>query len=175
MIPGFLISWITFPGVIIHELGHQIFCILTGTRVRRVCYFRLFKNPPGYVIHDEASNVWKHIMIGFGPLIVNTVIGLALGITATFFRHRTGDMRLVYFGLIWLGVAIAMHSFPSTGDAKALWDAIWGPRSSILAKLVGMPLVGVIYLGALASMFWADVIYGVAIAIGIPMILLGLR
>ena len=28
IIPGVLISLITFPGVVIHELAHQIFCML---------------------------------------------------------------------------------------------------------------------------------------------------
>jgi len=33
MIPGFIITWLTFPGVIIHEFAHKFFCSLTGTKV----------------------------------------------------------------------------------------------------------------------------------------------
>lgn len=51
IIPGFLISIVTFPGVIVHEMAHQIFCRLCGVAVFDVCYFR-FGNPSGYVVHE---------------------------------------------------------------------------------------------------------------------------
>lgn len=41
IIPGFLISIATFPGVIVHEAAHQLFCRLTKVAVLDVCYFRL--------------------------------------------------------------------------------------------------------------------------------------
>jgi hypothetical protein len=39
--PGYLIATATFPGVIVHELGHKLFCLLTKTRVVETCYFRV--------------------------------------------------------------------------------------------------------------------------------------
>lgn len=33
LIPGFLISLVTFPGVMVHELAHLVFCKLTNTPV----------------------------------------------------------------------------------------------------------------------------------------------
>lgn len=38
-IPGVIISIITFPGVIVHELAHQIFCYLMKIPVYEVKYF----------------------------------------------------------------------------------------------------------------------------------------
>jgi hypothetical protein len=48
-IPRILVSVLTFPGIIFHELGHQLFCKFTGVRVIKVRYFR-FGNPAGYVL-----------------------------------------------------------------------------------------------------------------------------
>ena len=56
IIPGFLISLVTFPGVIVHELAHVVFCRLTKTPILSVCYFRL-GNPAGYVIHERPSSI----------------------------------------------------------------------------------------------------------------------
>jgi hypothetical protein len=134
--------------------------------VHKVVYFR-FGNPAGYVIHDRPTNVWKHILIGIGPLFVNTALGLLIGILALPVRR---DDR-IFVPLMWLAVSIAMHSFPSTGDARSIWGALWHQRAPISARLLATPLVGLIFLGAIASVFWLDLIYGVGIAVGIPNLL----
>jgi len=167
-IPGFIISIITFPGVIAHEFAHKLFCQLTGTRVREVCYFR-FGNPAGYVVHDQPTSVWKHILIGIGPFFVNTTIGLAIGLLVYF----TKGQGMVNYSLAWLGVSIAMHSFPSSGDAKCIWSAIWRKGSPVTARIVGTPLVGCIVLGAVGSFFWLDLIYGVVVSLILPRAMLG--
>jgi hypothetical protein len=45
-IPGQLISLLSFPGIIVHEFAHLIFCRLRKVAILDVCYFR-FDNPAG--------------------------------------------------------------------------------------------------------------------------------
>jgi hypothetical protein len=168
IIPGFLIAWITFPGVIIHELAHKLFCHWTGTQVLEVCYFR-FGNPAGYVIHEKPTTVWKHILIGIGPLFINTALGMLIGLTALALKKTFSEA--IEYGLLWLAVSIAMHSFPSSGDAKSIWAAIWDKEAPIFAKIVGTPLVTIIFLGAIGSFFWLDLFYGIGVVVGIPSLL----
>jgi hypothetical protein len=170
IIPGFIISWLTFPGVIVHEWAHLVFCRLTDTPVHEVCYFR-FGNPAGYVIHEQPDSVWHHILIGIGPLLVNSLIGLAMGLLLFGLGARVEQLPLVSGILFWLAISIAMHSFPSTGDAKSIWQAVWSEGAPISARLVGSPLVGLIFLGAIGSIFWLDVIYGCCIVIFLPKLL----
>jgi hypothetical protein len=172
-IPGFLISLITFPGVIIHELAHVTFCKLTNTAVLKVCYFRL-GNPAGYVIHERPSSVWHHILIGIGPFFVNTLLGLAIGIAAIPMHINPDHLGVFSAALLWLAVSIAMHSVPSVGDAKSIWRAVWSPGSPATARIVGSPLVAIIFLGALGSIFWLDAIYGYAVVLFLPNLLFGL-
>lgn len=54
LIPGWLISLLTFPGVIIHEWAHKKFCEWLGILVHKVVYFR-FGNPAGYVLHEPPK------------------------------------------------------------------------------------------------------------------------
>jgi hypothetical protein len=165
IIPGFIITWLTFPGVIVHELAHLAFCRITNTPVLQVCYFR-FGNPAGFVIHEPPSSIWRHILIGIGPLFVNTLTGLTIGAALGLMRIEIDELSLVSGTALWLGVSIAMHSFPSTGDAQSIWAALWVAGTPLAARLVGAPLVGLIYLGALGSILWLDLIYGMALSSG---------
>ena len=82
IVPGFLISALTFPGVIIHELAHQIFCILCGLPVYEVKYFQL-KNPSGYVVHQASDQPGKIFLTSTGPFLVNTVLGMLILLPAS--------------------------------------------------------------------------------------------
>lgn len=171
MIPGILINLLTFPGIVVHELGHLLVCRIFGVRVKKVCYFRL-GDPAGYVLHEVPASATQHILIGIGPFALNSIAGalIALPGMLTLVRHHSGS-RLDY-ALVWLGVSIAMHAFPSTGDAKGIWQSIWSREASVVAKLLGVPIVVFIYIGALGSMFWLDVIYGVGLPLLLAMLLI---
>jgi hypothetical protein len=173
LIPGFLISLVTFPGVIVHELAHQLFCRWFKVPVFKVVYFQT-ENPVGYVVHEIPSSKWQSIMISIGPFIVNTVVGGLVAFPAALpvFKFNTGG-PLDYL-LIYLGVSIAMHAFPSTGDADAIWQHIKDKGTSIWVKILGYPIVGLIYLGALGSFIWLDLIYGIGIAVGLPNLIVAL-
>ena len=70
--------------------------------------------------------------------------------------------------IMWIGISIAMHAFPSTGDATNIWKSVTARETPIGIKIIGVPIVGLIYLGAVGSVFWLDLIYGVAISGAIP-------
>jgi hypothetical protein len=159
IIPGFVIALLTFPGVIVHELAHQFFCILLKVPVFKVCYIRV-GNPSGYVLHEHPHSPWKSLLISFGPLLVNTILGFIIALPAVIgtFTFDSGDALDAL--LIWLGFSIAMHSFPSTGDAATLWKSVLAPGVSPFAKVITVPLTGLIWIGAVGSVFWLDAIYG---------------
>ncbi len=173
MIPDWLVALITFPGIVVHELAHLFFCKLLRVRVLKVCLFRL-GDPAGYVIHEKPDSVYQSLLISVGPFLFNTIAGAlmgALGQGLVFLPEARGHVSYV---LIWLGVSIAMHAFPSTGDAKAMWQAMWSNGSSAPAKLIGTPLLILIYAGALGSIFWMDAIYGISVAMLLPKLLINL-
>lgn len=161
---------LTFPGVVVHELAHRLFCWLFGVRVVKACYFRL-GNPAGYVIYDAPDSAGQHIWICIGPFVVNTIIGAAVAYQASSRLLPLGRAGLMDYVMMWLGVSIASHAFPSTGDARSIWRGLWSRRASVLARLIGTPVVGLIYLGALGSVLWLDIAYGLTVAVWLPMLL----
>ncbi|QUH29968.1 metalloprotease family protein [Vallitalea guaymasensis] len=171
LIPGQIISLATFPGVIVHEMAHQFFCRISRVAVFDVCYFR-FANPCGYVVHEEPKKVYQHVLISIGPFIINTILGALIAMSAAIpvLRFNSGDF--LDFFLIWLGISIAMHAFPSRGDANNIWELIKSNETNWLTKIICFPIVVLIYIGALGSVVWLDLLYGMAVALLIPNLLL---
>lgn len=166
-IPGFIIAWVTFPGVIVHEMAHQLFCYLFGIPVYGVSYFR-FGNPAGYVIHGPARRPWHSVMAAIGPFFVNTITGALIAFPASVPVLTLHAGTPVDYVLLWLGVSIAMHSFPSRGDAANIWITMKGTGVPLHTKVWAYPVVVLIYIGAVGSMFWLDAIYGVTVASLLP-------
>ena len=172
-IPGIVISAITFPGVIVHELAHQIFCRMMRVPVYDVKYFQ-FANPSGYVLHESTENPFQSFMISIGPFLINTFIGMIIITPAAIeliqFEDYSNPLNLV---LGWLGVSILMHAFPSIGDAKVLVNTILKSKNiNAIVKILTAPIIGLIYIGALGSMVWLDFLYAIVIATIIPNLLL---
>lgn len=168
MIPGFVIAIVTFPGVIVHEAAHMMFCKLRGVAVLDVCFFR-FGNPTGYVLHEEIDNFDTSFLISVGPFIINSLLCILICLPAFLPVHVFGVQTPLTYFLIWLGVSIGMHAFPSTGDAKALMhNAKKAVTSGNMFAIAAYPIVLLIYLANIASIFWADLFYGLAIGLGLP-------
>jgi hypothetical protein len=167
-IPGFLISIVTFPGVIVHELAHQLFCRLCHVAVIEVCYFQP-KNPAGYVRHEIPQKASQQILIGIGPFIVNTILGSLIAMPAAIQIIQFVDYSSpFYLFLAWLGISIIMHSFPSITDAKGIWSSVMKKDTNVLLKIIGVPLTGILFVCSLGSVAWLDLIFGFAAAMVIP-------
>lgn len=173
IIPSILISFATFPGVIVHELAHRLFCWWFRIPVFDVCYFR-FDNPVGYVLHEIPSKTYQSVLVSTGPFIINTVLAFLISFPAAI-RYRLDGATPFTTLLLYLGISIGAHAFPSTGDASAMWDSVMhGTTSSRLNRILVAPIVGFIYVGAIGSVFWLDILYGLAVALILPQRLVAL-
>ena len=172
-IPGEFISVLTFPGIIVHEFAHMLFCRLRKVAVLDACYFRI-GNPAGYVVHENTGNFTTTFLISMGPFLVNTLLCLLICLPA-YMPIKFFDLEhpFSYF-LIWLGVSIGMHAIPSNQDAENVYEqAREKVKEWNVLALLSFPVVGLIYLFNILRVFWADLIYGVAIGIGLPSLLFG--
>jgi hypothetical protein len=153
LIPGKYIALATFPGVIIHELGHRIACKLAGVQVYETCYFR-FGNPAGYVIHEPTARYAGTFLITVAPFLFNSTIAILM----FFIAPHTSVLGVLFY---WLGFSIGMHAFPSPGDSSSLWQhSIYIWRQNPIA-LLGFPIVILIVLANILSVIWFDLIYAV--------------
>src|SRR2546426_980618 len=161
-IPGWLVALATFPGVIVHEAGHLLFCRWFKLAVHDVCFFRL-GNPAGYVIHEFRDDFKAIFFVGMGPFFVNTALCVVFCSAAFLpvWELEVTDPFAYFF--YWLGLSIGMHAIPSTVDLKAIWRLAprAAGRGNILA-IVSLPVGGLLYVLNFARVFWADLGSGLA-------------
>src|SRR5215471_7456756 len=175
MIPGILITLLTFPGVIIHESAHLLFCRLRRVAVFDACFFRV-GNPSGYVVHEKVSDFITLWLVSAGPFLVNSILCILLCLPVSVPMEIFGHTDFLSYVLLWLGLSIGMHAFPSTGDANNIWVAAKEAvhRRNILA-ILSFPLVVIIYAANIGRFIWLDYAYGAAIGLGLPQLLLKLN
>jgi hypothetical protein len=167
-IPGFLISIATFPGVIVHEAAHMLFCKLRRVAVLEVCFFRL-GNPAGYVIHEEITNFTSAFLVSVGPFLVNSLLCIFICFPAFVPLRLFGFAHPLSYVLLWLGVSIGMNAFPSTQDARALFHYAKKAAATLNPlAIISFPVVVAIYIANILSFFWLDYLYGIAIGLGLP-------
>lgn len=167
--------WIllALPGVVIHELGHYLFCRLVGTKVQEVVFFQR-TDASGYVIHTIPQRLRQHAVIVCGPLIVNSILAFLLfravasGADGALVDLQDGDLfstgQLVLATV--LGISIALQAIPSPADARSLWNVTHdrlqhGHLLALLAIPFAAALMGVNHL----RRFWIDWLYLVGLAI----------
>lgn len=165
-IPGWLISLLTFPGVIIHEFAHLKMCERRKVAVGEVVFFQI-GNPAGYVQHAEPETYLDTLAVSGAPFLLNSLIALlfftmSAGMT-TIFQEITGPLGailgIVNLLTLWLGFSTGMHAIPSSGDAKNLWRRSKKDWNSSILALLGFPIAAFIYVGNLLRIIWFDLIY----------------
>ena len=168
IIPGFLISIATFPGVIVHEAAHMFFCKVRKVPVVDVCFFR-FGNPAGYVAHAEIKDFTTAFLVSVGPFIINSLLCIIICFPVYFPMQVFNIQNPLFLFIMWLGLSIGMHAFPSNHDASCLLEhakkaaAEFNPLA-----IISFPVILLIFIANLLRFFWFDLIYGAAIGIGLP-------
>lgn len=164
-----ILSYVTFPGVIMHELAHALACRWMGIRVIKTCYLR-FGNPMGYVLHERPDYAIQHILVAVAPFFISTLSAVSVSVMACAISAGSiapEQHERIMYGAMWLGFSFALHAFPSSGDADALWDDVLGSSVGFLAKLLLIPVVALIRLTGLGARYWLDVLFA-AIVVALP-------
>jgi hypothetical protein len=172
LIPGFLISFVTFPGVMMHELGHQLACWLSKVCVFRVQYFKFDAKVAGFVEHERTDNPWKSLLITYGPFIFNTILGTILVLPLSLMWAANANrvilplwVRPVCYIIAYFGVSCLANAFPSWKDAQNLFESVVKNKAlPLLPRILVAPFVIVIGLCSAAKFFWFDFIF----AFGVP-------
>jgi hypothetical protein len=177
-IPGWLVSLLTFPGVIFHEWAHKKFCDLAKIKVQEVVYFNLDcigrNEPAGYVIHERPTTYKQIFLISVGPLIINSLATILLGYLFQILGFNTPETQnsLLAIILAWLTLSVGMHAFPSDEDMKHILESSKIELTKGGSKLhyLAFPFVWLISLANKLRAIWFDAIYaGLLMMLGISL------
>ena len=158
-IPGWLISLVTFPGVVLHEWAHAFFCRQLGVTVHEVKYFQIGKGVAGYVKHEVPKKYSQTFWISIGPLLVNSITAILLSYIATFAPTES----LVWYILLWLGLSIGMHSFPSDQDMShiSLSSKAAIKEGGTYLHYLAFPFVWLVWIANKLRVIWFDLIWAI--------------
>ncbi len=131
-ISGGLIQLITFPGIIIHEIAHRLFCDLYGVPVFAINYFDIDSSNSvvGHVTYQPTKNSNAEFFINIGPFIINTLLFMILtlpyciktGFETNFVVHSNSYVAWAHNILAWIGLSIGFHAIPSQKDLGNVLD-----------------------------------------------------
>jgi hypothetical protein len=169
MIPGELISLITFPGVIIHEIAHRFFCDIHNVPVFSIHYFIPFSKTAGCVRHAYTDNFTHSFFISIGPLLINSLVCILLTLPygtmkflGTDFVHS--QFNFLYYILAWIGYSAGVHAFPSNQDMQGLDELATGYMSKTLTYIVSFTV-------QIANLDYVGFVIAVGYAMGLSMAL----
>jgi hypothetical protein len=161
------------PGIVVHELGHYLLCLLCGAKVQEVVFFEA-EGPSGYVAHSVPRRLIQHATIVAGPLILNSILGFLLFRSAvTQFDFAIAELQnirplpsLQVIVSALLGASIALHALPSHADAVSLWKVTLdrvgqGHLLAVLAAPVALALM----LANQLRRYWVDWVYAIGLAV----------
>lgn len=118
-------NYLTFPGTLIHELSHALFCLLTGAKLKEICVFEDSSHRLGHVTYANRGpfilRAIQDSLIAAAP----TIIGLILG----FFiiqKFLLAGIPLYQKGVaIYLLISLLNHSSMSSVDSKLYIRSFW--------------------------------------------------
>jgi hypothetical protein len=110
------LSYLLFPGIIIHELAHAVACLSLGVEIKKMKWLGA---SGGFVIHENtrSSNI---IIISLFPFVLNILLAIACGYI--FNRYDTSVLGKIL--IAWIGVSAIFFSQPSSQDANNVISAI---------------------------------------------------
>lgn len=169
-IPGVLISLVTFPGVIMHEISHRFMCDLFHVPVYEIGYFNIFSKTAGHVQHGHVEKLKHNLMISLAPLFFNSILCMLLTLpfnsmliipvwTKSYFTP-------LYLILWWIGISMGANAFPSNQDVN---NVIMAAEDNTYFSL--RLLSYIIRLLNLLSTFWMSFIYALGISFILPIVL----
>lgn len=173
IISGQIISLVTFPGVIVHEISHKFFCDILGIPVYKVCYFQ-YGNPAGYVVHEPTTKLREALLIGVGPLIINTILCMLFTFPSVFpiTILSVDEYDSSFLFLMWLGISIGTHAFPSNQDINEFLEIIKKSNQRDFTYVFAKIFSNLLRLVNFLRFIWIDVIYAVSISIILPKIIM---
>lgn len=169
--PGWVVSLLTFPGVMCHEAAHRLCCDLWKIDVYEAEYFLPGDERSGYIQHAPAPQAASAFCVALGPLFLNT-LGCALFGFSPCFTWLALDpidgLSLLDWTLLWVSLSLGMHAFPSPEDALSVVAHLKERQANGLWQWLGKVLLQAAILTHWGKMLWLDVLYAVSVASLLP-------
>jgi hypothetical protein len=143
-----VVSLLTLPGVVLHELAHQFVAEVFDLEVREVDY-------TSHVVHEAPRTLTQAVLVATAPLAVNT----AFAVAAVFLALGGVPADPASLALTWphavavfLAFALLFRAMPSTRDVRNVFTAArrlfgWRRPHVVVLFVLLVPVLLPLYLG----------------------------
>lgn len=154
------ITVLFLPGIVAHEVAHQLACRCFGVAVREGVSISFTTDSVG-IEHEPVDSFGADLGIAVAPLGLNSVFAF---VALSGAHAASAPWSLA---LLWLGVSFAFTALPSAPDTETLYETAGSlsGASRALAYAVSAPLRTLTTLPlvpGVATFGWFLVLYGTA-------------
>lgn len=174
-IPGQLVTLLTFPGVVMHEITHRFMCDVLGISVYDINYFSINNSRAGYVYHHKTDTVIQSLLIGFAPLLINSFFCMLFTLPYSSSLSVTGD-GISYYGsmlLWWVGMSMGINAFPSNQDVDNVLTTVEEQNIHIVIHQLCFLICGLMKFFNCLRFVFLDVVYAFVISFILPYFIFG--
>ena len=134
-----LINYVFFPGVMIHELAHAFFAVITGAKVTEVALFKVEDGALGHVNFKNRGNILlvslQNVFISSAPMFVGAAVVIGCGLWLSVLPAGYIWLKI----LIWyLMISMFFHMTMSSADIKVYIKGV--PLFIVILFLIAVPL-----------------------------------
>ena len=134
-----IVNYVMFPGVMIHELAHAFFAVITGAKITEVALFKVQDGSLGHVNFRNRGNIiivaLQNIFISSAPMFVGAAVVIGCGLWLSVLPAGYIWLKI----LIWyLMVSMFFHMTMSSADIKVYIRGV--PLFIIFLFLIAVPL-----------------------------------
>jgi hypothetical protein len=127
---------LTYPGVILRESLRLLVCRMGGIAVFRARFFT------SGVMHEKVSTSGAALALASVPLAASYVLAIALVLPVALAVHM-GAQGWIEYGLLWLGLSLAVQGAPAEEDAQMARKLVRGGSILYGIHLLGL-LLGIL-------------------------------
>jgi hypothetical protein len=164
-----LLTIVTFPGVVLRVAVQLALCRSFRLAIFEVRFLQL-KPPFGYVHYERSERFFEEACVTLVPFLFNSGLCLLFCAAAYLPLWELKIFDPLAYLFYWLGLSLGMHALPLRGDLRHFWrvTAAAAKRGNPLAMLT-FPLLAAIRLVDLGRVLLADMAYGVALGVLLPL------
>ena len=134
-----LINYVFFPGVMIHELAHAFFAVITGAKVTEIALFKVEDGALGHVNFKNRGNILlvslQNVFISSAPMFVGAAVVIGCGLWLSVLPAGYIWLKI----LIWyLMISMFFHMTMSSADIKVYIKGV--PLFIVILFLIAVPL-----------------------------------
>ena len=171
-----IVKYITVPGTYMKAFFEHLSCRTYEVLVEDGRYLRA-NEMCGHIEHEIIKKRGMSFGVCFFPFLFNLILGLVFVTVGAMnvyyvgeFFSGSGNVKIINFIFLWLGISFLTNLFPQVEDAITMKELIYSKNTNIVGKIFAAPIFAILYCGAYLEKWGITLLTSVAFSFAVPSI-----